>query len=150
VELSGLRYEKTIAGSPAGLSKGRLAVMPVELMVRLRIPISAGPWSASAGFGGGYYVTRFNLEPATVQGWSNIGFALSETLDSTAGLCAALGLEYAVSPTAAIGLDVRYHLAKTQGTWSLVDLGGLESVSGKFDSLNLDTVLFGLTVRIVL
>jgi outer membrane protein W len=148
VELSGTRFESSVTASADGLSAGRLALMPLEIEVEAHFPFGAGKIAVFGGLGGGYGLTTFAFDSTSGASWSAVGFAVSEKVQSTASLCAAAGLEYALSETSVLRVEVRYRLMKPTGTWSITDLLSGETVSGTLDKLNLDSLTIGLAVRI--
>lgn len=147
LELSGTRFESSVTASADGLSAGRLALMPLEIAVEARFPLGDGKLAAFGGFGGGFGFTSFTLDSTSAAGWTAVGFAVAEKVQSTACLCAAAGLEYAVSRTSVLRLEARYRLMKPSGTWSITDLLSGEKISGTLDKLSLDSLTIGLAVR---
>ena len=60
------------------LSKGKLAVMPLQLSLMARFPVGAKivPYVAA---GGGYYLNSFTLDAALVESWDDLGIDLEES-----------------------------------------------------------------------
>jgi hypothetical protein len=148
LELSGTRLDSSVTAATDGLSAGRLAVMPLEIMVEARFPLGDGKWAAFGAFGGGLVLTSFSLDANASAAWTAAGFAVAESVASTACVGAAAGLEYALSGTSVLRLEARYRILKPSGTWSLKDSLSGEAVSGRLDKLSLDSLTVGLAVRI--
>jgi opacity protein-like surface antigen len=148
LDVSVLRYESAVTASTDGLSAGQLAVIPLEIGVDARFPFGDGKLAAWAGVAGGYALPQFTYDSTAASGWNAIGFTVVEKVRSGPCLGMMGGLEYALSSTSVLRLEVRYRLMKASGSWSMADRTGGLTQSGTLDNLNLDTLTLGLTVRI--
>jgi hypothetical protein len=148
LEVGGTRFESSVTATTDGLSAGRLALTPLEIMVEARFPFGNGKWAAFGAFGGGFGLTSFTYDASAAASWTAVGFAVVEKAQSTACLCAAAGLEVGLSGTSVLRFEARYRLMKPSGTWSITDLLSGEAVSGTLDKLSLDSFTVGLAVRI--
>jgi hypothetical protein len=148
LDVSVLRYESAVTASVDGLSAGRLAVIPLEVSFEARFPFGSGKLAAVAGFAGGYGLPQFTFDAAAAASWNAVGFTVTENVKGAPCMSAMAGLEYALSGTSVLRLEARYRLMKPSGSWSMTDRVGGLTISGTLDNLNLDTLTFGLTVRI--
>ena len=148
LDVSVLRYESAVTASTAGLSAGRLAVIPIEVGVNARFPFGEGKLAAWIGFAGGYGLPQFTYDSAAAAAWTAVGFAVAEKVQGAPCLSVMGGLEYALSSTAVLRLEARYRMMKPSGSWSMADLHGGLTQSGTLDNLNLDSLTLGLAVRI--
>jgi outer membrane protein W len=143
VELSGLRFQYPVTtATTEGLSKGSLATLPVELSLKARF--SSGGLAPYLSVGAGYYLNHFSLDSTVASGWEKVGFEITEKVDNVVGFHAAAGLELALSPTAAVCLEVRYCFARPNGSWQISDTGSGQVIAGDLKNLNLDSIIFNL------
>jgi hypothetical protein len=149
LEIGALRYQTPVTASAAGLSKGTLAVLPIEMALKVHFPVSS-KLELFAAAGGGAYVPQFNPDATATQTWASVGFTRTETLDAAFGFHFRGGLEWTVSRGVGLVLEARYATAKANGTWKLTDDRGGPSISGTITGLSLDAVVFGLGLNIAL
>ena len=73
IELKGLIFQSDVEGNPEALSKGKLSVIPIQLSIQARFPISWRFLPYLLG-GGGYYLNRINLDKEIPEAWDALGF----------------------------------------------------------------------------
>ncbi len=148
LEVSGLRFQTTTKDSDdeTKLSKGKLAVMPVQASLIVRFPVGTGvvPYVAA---GGGYYLNSFTLDAALVGSWNDLGIDIDETIDNAFGFHFGAGLDYFIKPNIAIGANVKYCLAKAKGSWTMKDQVSSEETKGTLSNLKLDGLVFGAGLK---
>ena len=142
VELSGIRFQSDVEGDPEALSKGKLSVIPIQLSIQARFPISSRFVPYLLG-GGGYYLNRFNLDKEITDVWDALGFDIEEKVENAIGYHFGAGIDLFFTKNIALNADFRYCIAKIKGTWNLTDqISGTET-SGDLEDLNLNTLMFG-------
>ena len=152
VELRATRFSFDVAGSDTGLSKGKMAVMPLELNIQGRFPVGKSiiPYIA---VGGGYSLNSFDLDAALVGGWDAVGMDIEETVKSGLAIFVGLGLDFAIMPGPNpgqglfINLEARYMMSKTSGSWTLTDQVSKISTGADLIDLKLDTIMLGLGLK---
>jgi outer membrane protein W len=149
LEIGALGYQTSVTASGAGLMKGTLAVIPIEMSLKLHVPVSSA-LELFVAAGGGAYLSRFTQDATAAQTWASVGFTPSEKLNTAYGFHVRGGLELALSRSVGLVLEARYATAKADGTWTLTDDMGGPSVSGKITGFNLDAVVIGLGLNIAL
>ena len=149
LEIGALRYQSAVTASGAGLSTGTLAVIPIELSLKVHFPLSKSLQLFVAG-GGGAYLPHFTPDAAAAQSWSQVGFTPTETLNTAFGFHVRGGLEMALGRSVGLILETRYAAAKADGSWTLTDEFGGPALSGKITGLGLDAIVFGLGLTIAL
>ena len=142
IELKGLSFQSDVEGDPEALSKGKLSVIPIQLSVQARFPISWRFLPYLVG-GGGYYLNRFNLDKEITDAWDALGFDLEEKVENAIGYHIGAGIDLFLTKNIALNADVRYFIAKIKGSWTLTDqIIGTET-SGSLEDLNLNSLIFG-------
>jgi outer membrane protein len=148
IEVGGLRFQTTAKDTDdvSKLSKGKLAVMPLQLSLIGRFPVGAKlvPYVAA---GGGYYLNSFTLDAALVKSWDDLGFDLEEAIDNAFGFHFGAGLDYFVKPNIAVGAGVKYCLAKAKGLWTMKDQVSSEETEGTLSDLKLNALVFGVGLK---
>ncbi len=144
IELSVLRFQSPVAGSEEGLSKGTLAVLPLEICLRGQFPLANGRFIPYFTVGAGYFLNRFSLDSQIVAGWELVGFRISEKLDSSVGYHFGAGLEIALNKSLAVAMDARFHIAEARAAWTMTDLAGNEEISGELKNLDLGSIVVGI------
>jgi len=148
IEVGGLRFQTTAKDTDDAtkLSKGKLAVMPLQLSLIGRFPVGAKlvPYVAA---GGGYYLNSFTLDAALVQSWDGLGIDLEEAIDNAFGFHFGAGVDYYVKPNIAITAGVKYCLAKTKGSWTMKDQVSSEETTGTLPDLKLNALVFGAGLK---
>ncbi len=81
VELTGLRFQSDVGGDPEALSKGKLSVIPIQLSLQARFPISSRFVPYLLG-GGGYYLNRFTVDKEITEAWNALGFSIEEKVET--------------------------------------------------------------------
>lgn len=149
LEIGALRYQTPVTASTDGLSKGTLAVLPIEISLKVHFPVSS-KLDLFAGAGGGVYLPHFSPDAAAVQTWTSVGFTPAENLNAAFGFHFRGGLELALGSRVGLVIETRYSSASAAGTWTLTDNRGGPSVNGKITGLSLDAIVFGLGLNISL
>jgi len=142
IELKGLSFQSDVEGNPEALSKGKLSVIPIQLSIQARFPISWRFLPYILG-GGGYYLNRFNLDKEITDAWDALGFNIEEKVENAIGYHFGAGIDLFITKNIALNADVRYCMAKIKGSWTLTDqIIGTEN-SGSLEDLNLNSLIFG-------
>ena len=142
IELSGLSFQTSVAGDPEALSKGKLSVIPIQLSIQTRFPISSRFVPYLLG-GGGYYLNRFTLDKEITDAWNALGFDIEEKVENAIGYHLGGGIDLFFTKNIALNVDIRYCIAKIKGSWTLIDqIIGTET-SGNLEDLNLNSLMFG-------
>jgi outer membrane protein W len=152
VELRGVLFGSTVTGSATSLSQGKMTMMPLELAAVARF--DAGKKIVPyAVLGGGYGLHSFTLDSTLVNAWSNVGLTLSESIKKGVTISLGGGLDFALNPGEKPGqgiflnLEVRYLMAKSDGSSTLTDNASQEKAAATLTKLNLDSFLIGLGVK---
>jgi outer membrane autotransporter protein len=122
VELKGCFFPTEVGNNPEGLSAGTLNVIPLQLSLQYRLRISRR-FIPYLGAGVGYYLNNFSVE--NNDQWQNLGFDISEEVDSVFGYHFGAGIDYFIKPNMAVNIDVRYSIASFDGSFTIT-----EEVSG--------------------
>ncbi|MFC2141028.1 OmpW family protein [Acidobacteriota bacterium] len=130
VELKGCFFPTEAGNDPEGLSAGTLNVIPLQLSLQYRLGTS-GRFIPYVGAGVGYYLNNFSVEKSDQ--WQNLGFDISEEVDSVFGYHFGAGIDYFIKPNMAVNIDVRYSIASYDASYSIT-----EEVSGISHSGNIE------------
>jgi opacity protein-like surface antigen len=149
LELSVRNWSVPVTGSNQGLSKGKFSALPIELSGRLRLPVGTS-FTLFGDVGAGFSLQSFKLDEALAKDWAAVGFLIEESVDNVLAAHVGLGLEFALSPTIALDFGARYHYLRSQGAWTITNIAGGESQSGKIADLDFGAFTFSLGVRISL
>ena len=142
IELKGLSFQSDVEGNPEALSKGKLSIIPIQLSIQARFPISWRFLPYLLG-GGGYYLNRFNLDEEIIDAWDALGFDIEEKVENAIGYHFGAGIDLFITKNIALNADIRYFIAKIKGSWTLTDqIIGTEN-SGSLEDLNLNSLIFG-------
>lgn len=149
VELRATRFSFDVTGSDTGLSKGKMAVMPLELNFQGRFPVGKSliPYIV---LGGGYSLNSFDVDAALLSDWDAVGMTIEETVKSGLAVFAGLGLDLAIMPGTNpgqglfINLEARYMKSRTSGSWVLTDQISKTSRGADLEDLKLNSIMFGL------
>lgn len=152
VEFRGVLFSSTVTGSATSLSQGKMKMMPLELAAVARF--GAGKKLVPyAVLGGGYGLHSFTLDSTLVNAWSNVGLTLSESIKKGMTIGIGAGLDFALQKKEKPGqgiflnLEVRYLMAKSDGSWTMTDSASQEKATGTLSKLKLDSFLVGLGVK---
>ena len=149
IELTGFRFESDVEGSTDGLSAGKLAVMPIQLSLQGRFPVSGGRLVPFVEAGAGYYLNTFTLDEALASDWSAVGFNLDESVENVVGFHFGAGLDFFVARNIALGAGVKYCIATTKGAWSLTETATGTSATGDLEDLKVGPLAFGIRLRFI-
>lgn len=142
IELGGLSFQSDVEGDAEALSKGKLSMIPIQLSLQARFPVSSRFVPYLLG-GGDYYLNRFDLDKEIIDAWSALGFDIEEKIENSIGYHIGAGLDLFFTKNIALNFDCRYCLAGTKGSWILRDqINGTET-SGSLEKLNLNSLVFG-------
>jgi opacity protein-like surface antigen len=147
VELSGIRYETSVAGAEDGLSKGTLAVLPLEVSFKKQFPLSGGRFTPYFAVGVGYSFFQFSLDPQLAAGWEKVGFRITEKLDNAIGFHFGAGLEVALNGSLALVIDAKYRFAEANASWTMTELVGNEEISGNLEKLDQGSIVLGIGLK---
>lgn len=151
VEIAGLRFQSSV-DEPAeddretALSEGKLTIMPVQLSLVARFPLSPRltPYVLA---GGGYFLNKYALDPSVNAAWETVGFAIDEKLDNSVGFHFGAGLDFFLSPKLAASLTAKYCLSKAKGNWSIKETASGIEAKGDLKDINLKPFIFGLGLK---
>lgn len=148
IEVGGLRFQTTAKDNDdmTKLSKGKLAVMPLQISLIGRFPVGAKlvPYVAA---GGGYYLNSFTLDADIVNSWGDLGVDLEEAVENASGFHFGAGVDFFVNPNIAITAGVKYCLAKTKGSWTMKEQVSSEETTGTLPDLKLNALVFGAGLK---
>ncbi|HSQ34486.1 MAG TPA: OmpW family outer membrane protein [Candidatus Binatia bacterium] len=149
VELAGLFLSAKNKNDPAGLSQGRLTMLPLQLSLLGRLPLGRKltPYALA---GVTYFLNGFASDQALEDDWHDLGFTLTEKVNGAVGFHVGAGLEYDLGKKLAAGIGVRYCLGKTRGEWSLKDDASAVESSGTFSGLDLNTMVISAGLKFFL
>ncbi len=149
VELTGFRFESDVEGSTDGFSAGKMAVMPIQLSLQGRFPVSGGRLIPFVEAGAGYYLNTFTLDGALASDWNAVGFDLEESVENVVGFHVGAGLDFFVARNISLGAGVKYCIATTKGSWSLTDTTTGTSASGDLEDIKVGPLAFGIRLRYI-
>jgi len=147
IELSGFRYETAVAGAADGLSKGTLAVLPLEVSLKGQFPLSGGRFTPYFAVGAGYSIYQFSLDSQLVAGWEKVGFSITEKLDNAIGFHFGAGLEIALNKSLALVFEAKYRLAEANAAWTMTDQTSQEEISGSLEKLDQGSIVLGIGLK---
>ncbi len=147
IELSGIRYESSVVGSGDGLSKGTLAVLPLEVSLKGQLPLSGGRFTPYFAVGAGYSIYQFTLDPQIAADWEKVGFRITEKLDNSIGFHFGAGLEVALNRSLALVFDARFRFAEGNAAWTMTDQTGNEEISGNLEKLDQGSIVLGIGLK---
>ncbi|MBN2398875.1 MAG: outer membrane beta-barrel protein [Candidatus Aminicenantes bacterium] len=146
IELAGLFIYGSGESDPETLYEGKLAIMPMQLSLLGRFPISRKltPYILA---GGSYFLNRFALDRSVANGWDDLGITLTQQIDNVFGFHLGAGLEFAMASAWSLVVDARYCVGNTQGDWIIRDnISGVET-DGTFSNLDLNTLFFSIGLK---
>jgi len=147
IELSGIRFETSVAGAEDGLSKGTLAVLPLEVSLKGQFPLSGGRLTPYFAVGAGYSFYQFSLDPQIVANWEKVGFRITEKLDNAIGFHFGAGLEVALNASLALVFDAKYRFAEANAAWTMTDQTSNEAISGALEKLDQGSIVLGIGLK---
>lgn len=146
IELAGIYFKGNVENDPEALSKGKLTIIPLQLSLLWRFPITKKltPYVLA---GGSYFLNSFTLDSVVVNGWNAVGFTIAEKVDMTFGFHFGVGLEFALGKALSAVVDMRYCLAKAKGSWSMKDNKSTIEANGTFNNLKLNSVMLAVGLK---
>lgn len=146
VELGGLKYQSNIDRNPTGLSEGKLSVLPIQLSIQARFPISNKIIPYIRG-GVGYSMNNFTINKGVTTQWNNLGYDIKEKVENSIEFHFGAGIDLLVHKNIALNGDVRYLISNTKGTWTFVNQIINTENSGNLNELNLNTFTIGFGLK---
>jgi len=146
IELSGLAFQTDGQGDPEALSKGRLSIIPIQISLQARYPISARFVPYLLG-GGGYYLFRFNLDKDISDALDALGFDIKEKVKNAPGYHFGGGIDFFFTRKIALNFDVKYYAIKTKGSWALTDQISGTVTSGDLENLKFNSLLLAAGLK---
>ena len=142
-------FQRDVIGTADGLSSGRLRSLSLMLSVQGRYPIKNRfvPYLVA---GGDYHLNTFSLNEEITNSWNNLGFDIQESVDHTFGFHFGTGLDIFLIKSIALNMDVRYYTANLTGKRTLTNQNGQETTSGKIDSMHLNSLQAGISIKLFL
>ncbi len=140
VELGVFRFRSEVKGADDGLSRGRLSMTPLMISIQGRYPVK-DRFVPYAAVGGTFSFNSFELCQVCSDAWEALGTSITESVENVFGWHIGAGLDYHITPSIALNVDVRTHFLISNGTWSMADQLSDVSVSGGLDDLNLNTLV---------
>jgi len=147
IELRGVRFQYSVEGSADGLSKGTLAVLPLEIGLKGQFPLPGEQFTPFIVLGAGYSIHQFSLDSQVTGNWESIGFRITEKLNNAVVYHIGTGLEIALGRSVALVLEARFRIIQSQGSWTISDLVGNQETSGDLINLNQNSIVFGLGLQ---
>jgi len=151
IEIAGLRFQSAVdepaaADRETALSKGKLAVMPVQISLVARFPLSPSltPYVLA---GGGYFLNKYTLDSGVQSDWEGLGFTISEKIENSIGFHFGVGLDVFMSSKLAIGAVAKYCMSTFKGSWSLTDTVSTTEATGELKDLKLKPFIVGLGLK---
>lgn len=126
-------FQSNVEGDRAGLSKGKLVIIPLQLSVQGLFTVNDKLIPYVEG-GLGYYITRFTIDSSIVN--------RIEKVKNAFGLHAGVGFTYCLQKNIAVSVNAKYCLVKTSGTWRFFTA----QISGDIPGINLNSFLFATGV----
>jgi len=147
IEVSGFRYETSVAGTEDGLSKGTLAVLPLEVSLVGRLPLSGGRFTPTFAVGAGYFIHQFSLDPQIGADWETVGFSITEKLDNAIGFHLGVGLDIALNRSLSLVVDAMFRFAESKAAWTMTDQTSHEEISGALEKLDQGSIALGIGLK---
>ncbi len=132
-----------------GLSAGQLQNLTFMLSLQARYPLGDQFVPYLVG-GGDYHLNKFILNNGIKNSWNDLGFTLEENVDHSFGFHAGAGLDFFLMRNIALNVDVRYFTANLNGTWRIVDQTTQQEISGPIESMRLNSIQAGISVKFFL
>jgi len=146
LQLTGKTFNVNVERDPAGLNKGKLNGMPVQLSFMGCWPIGSHfiPYAA-AGFG--IHFGSFALDPGLTTGWEQLGFDIEEKINNGFGWHIGIGSDLYVMKNIVLNGEVRYSVFSAEADWSITEKMTDLNAAGKIEQYDLDFISFGLGLR---
>jgi len=151
IEIAGLRFQSAVdepaeADRETALSKGKLTVMPVQLSLVARFPLSPSltPYVLA---GGGYFLNKYALDSGVQGDWEDLGFTISEKVENSIGFHFGAGLDVFMGSNLAVGAVVKYCMSTTKGKWTMNETVSKVEASGELKDLKLKPFIIGLGLK---
>ncbi|MHA1381301.1 MAG: OmpW family outer membrane protein [Candidatus Helarchaeota archaeon] len=149
VELSSFSFRSEVKENPEELSKGVLSVIPINLSILVRFPINNRFVPYIAG-GGAYFFNTFTIDKNIIDSWNSLGFEIKESIKKCIGFHLGAGIDFFMQRNIALNLDIGYLINRTKGNWSIIDQISNTKVSRDIDSLDINSLVIGLSLRFFL
>jgi outer membrane protein W/uncharacterized protein YgiM (DUF1202 family) len=148
VELSGLRFQSEVEKEPDKLSKGDLSIIAILMSIQFRFQVGSIFVPYIAG-GGGYYLNDFSIDNELKEDWNLLGFDINEDVENSFGFHVGGGFDIFLSDHIAFNGDVKYCLVNSKGSWTFSNQVISQEVSGDFDEIKLNSLIFGVSLKIL-
>ena len=149
IELRIPYFQCDVRGTDGGLSPGRLNSLSLMLSVQGRYPIQ-NRYVPYVVAGGDYHVNNFSLNDEITRSWNDLGFSIQESVDHTFGFHFGVGLDFFLLHNIVLNLDARYYTANLTGSRTLAHQISQETSSGAINSMKLNSVQAGISVKLFL
>jgi len=149
LEISDAYFRPDVTGKVDSLSKGRLTQIPLIFSLQGRYPIR-DKFVPYLAIGAGYAFNSFQLDPEVKDPWDELGFSIEESINNAIAFQFGGGMDYFINQNLAVFIDFRYLKMTAEGYWSFTDQGSGIERSGELNELKLDSLFFGLGVKIYL
>ena len=146
LELAGFSFKRSEEGGEEKLSKGELSLIPVQLSLQGRVPVSAKFTPYLCG-GIGYYINSYTVDSSLTDAWKVLGFTVEEKVESTLGFHGGAGLDFMLNKNLAVNADFKYCFIKPKGSWKMTEQVSSVEVSGNIEDLNFNSVMFVLGLK---
>ncbi len=146
IELAGSFLKAKTENDPQTFYKGSLTAVPLQLSLVWRFAFGRKltPYALA---GGSYFLNHFSLDSTMVDAWNGVGMTLTEKVNNAPGFHFGAGMDYSLNKTLSVGLDVRYFLAKTKGSWSIRDNSGALETAGSFAGVSLNALVGSIALK---
>jgi len=147
-ELSGLRFQSEVEKDPDKLSKGDLSIIAILMSIQFRVQVGSIFVPYIAG-GGGYYLNDFSIDNELKEDWNLLGFDINEEVENYFGFHVGGGFDIFISDHIAFNGDVKYCLVNSKGSWAFSNQVISQEVTGDFDEIKLNFLIFGVSLKIL-
>lgn len=131
---------------PQGLGPGKLSLMPVQLSLFYRLPLSR-KMILRLGGGAGYAFSSFQFDEEDK--WSQVGFTATQKLDPGPLYHAALAVDFQVSEKMTLFVEGRYCAGQLDGEYEMIDRIGGETFKGSWrEEIRYAAITAGLSVSL--
>jgi len=147
LELSGTRFQSEVERDPDKLSKGDLSVTAILMSIQLRFQVGSVLVPYLDG-GGSYYLNDFSIDNKIKEDWNSVGFDINEEVENAFGFHVGGGFDVFLTDNIAFNGDVKYCIVNSKGTWTFSNQIISQEVTGDFDNINLNSLIFGVSLKI--
>jgi len=153
IEFSGQFDKYATLGDTANpltsVSPGHLTQIPLQAMLQLRLPLNTLPLVPYITAGGGISLNSFTLDDTMLAAYEAQGFNLTEEVKSSLILSVGAGLDLVASNHLMADLHFRYSFGNADGSATITDQISGETATQALTSINLKSMVIGLSVKYV-